>query len=90
MQITLYTKPDCHLCDELKRDLADLQPEFGFTLHERDILADADLEQQFQYLVPVLEIDGRALLYPPHDWLTLRSTLHAAQDTIEDSARASA
>lgn len=86
MQLTLYTKPDCHLCDELKRDLADLQPEFGFALHERNILEDADLEQQFQYLIPVLEIEGRTLLYPPHDWRTLRNALSTAQRTAKASA----
>lgn len=82
MQITLYTKPDCHLCDELKRDLADLQPEFGFALHERNILEDADMQSRFQYLIPVLEIEGRTLLYPPHDWLTLRNALSAEQATV--------
>lgn len=79
MQITLYTKPDCHLCDELKRDLADLQSEFGFSVQECNILEDADLQSRFQYLIPVLEIEGRTLLYPPHDWLTLRNALSSAK-----------
>jgi len=86
MQLTLYTKPDCHLCDELKRDLADLRSEFGFALTERNILEDAALEQQFQYLIPVLEIEGRTLLYPPHDWLALRNALRAAERTAKASA----
>jgi glutaredoxin len=85
MQINLYTKPDCPLCDDLKRDLVGLQPEFGFELTEQNILEDAVLWQKFQYLIPVLEIDGHTLLYPPHDWLTLHNTLRAAQVTAKAS-----
>lgn len=77
MELILYSKPDCHLCDELKRDLADLQDEFGFSLRERNILEDAALNEQFKYLIPVLQIGESQLLYPPHDWLTLRNALAA-------------
>lgn len=79
MRLTLYTKPDCHLCDLLKQDLADLQPEFDFRLTECNILDDRQLFEQFQYLIPVLEIDGDSLHYPPHDWVTLHDALRKAQ-----------
>lgn len=75
MHITLYTKPDCHLCDEVKADLASLQDEFALELEERNILEDAALFERFQYLIPVVEIEGERLLYPPHDWLSLRNGL---------------
>lgn len=75
MQITLYTKPDCHLCDEVIADLASLQGEFALEVEERNILEDSTLFERFQYLIPVVEIAGERLLYPPHDWLSLRNAL---------------
>lgn len=86
IQLVLYTKPDCSLCDDLKRDLADLQGEFAFSFQERNILDDAQLTAQFQYLVPVLEVESHTLLYPPHDWLTLRNALAFASRPAPESA----
>lgn len=83
MRVTLYTKPECPLCDECKADLRALQSEFGFVLEERSILDDPEFFARFQFLIPVVDIDGGPLLYPPHDWLTLRHTLVAAQAQAE-------
>jgi len=44
MKLTLYTKPDCPLCDELKTDLLSIEQEVGFSfaLEERNIEEDVD------------------------------------------------
>lgn len=68
MRVTLYSKPDCHLCEELKADLLSMQQKFGFTLLERNIEEDPDDFVRFRYLIPVLDIEGGNLLYPPHTW----------------------
>lgn len=68
MQITLYTKPDCPLCDDLKADLASLHARFEFTLVERNIEEDAGDFQRYRYLIPVLDIEGGPVLYPPFSW----------------------
>jgi hypothetical protein len=77
LQITLYSKPACSLCDELHDDLVWLQSELEFTVVTKEIGSDPVLVAQFQYLVPVLEIAG-VLYYPPHDLLQLRQRLVAA------------
>lgn len=77
MQILLYSKPNCSLCDQLQDDLAWLQSELEFTVTTKDIGSDPALTAQFQYFVPVLEIAG-VLYYPPHDLLQLRQRLLAA------------
>ena len=81
LQITLYSKPDCHLCTQLqedlawlRRDLADIGP---FDVQVVDITTDAQLHEQFRLFIPVLDIGG-ALIYPPHELLTLRRQLLAA------------
>lgn len=77
MQITLYTKPNCSLCDDLMADLVWLQRELDFTVASRDITSDPKLREKFQYLVPVLEIGG--IYYnPPHDLLETRQRIIAA------------
>jgi thiol-disulfide isomerase/thioredoxin len=81
MQLTLYTKPGCHLCDDLKIILLNLQDEVTFTVAERDITSDPELVARFQYLIPVLEIPGGPLLYPPHREDHLRRALSALGST---------
>ena len=82
MQLTLYSKPGCGLCTELKDDLLALQKEFNFVLAERNIQDDLEDFTRFRYLIPVLDIEGRALLYPPHTWHTVRRALEMAQNAI--------
>lgn len=79
MQVTLYSKPNCGLCDELKADLKEIQGQIEFTLVERNIEEDSVSFERYRYLIPVLDIEGGALLYPPHDWLHLYQALSAAQ-----------
>lgn len=74
MDITLYTKPGCHLCDHLKDDLAALRREIPFSVVERNIEADPVDFDRFRYLIPVLAV-GETLLYPPHDLLQVRRAL---------------
>lgn len=79
MQVTLYSKPGCLLCDELKVMLSELQDEITFTITERNIEADAEDFARYRYLIPVLDIEGGELLYPPHTWDTVRNALVAAR-----------
>jgi glutaredoxin len=78
MVMVLYGKPNCSLCEELKTDLVAMQAKIGFALEERNIEEDAALYDRFRYLIPVLEVDGGELLYPPHDLSALYHTLRAA------------
>jgi hypothetical protein len=82
VQITLYSKPNCSLCDDLISDLAWLQRELTFTVISHNINDDPILKEKFQNFVPVLEIDG-TLYNPPHDLLQTRQRiLHAARNQV--------
>lgn len=85
MRVTLYSKPDCTLCDACKVDLLALQIVFGFTLEERNILDDPALFDRFRYLIPVVDVSGGPQLYPPHEFGVLWSALHNAR-LVEDRA----
>ena len=77
LQITLYSKPGCGLCDELLADLVWLQRELAFTVVSHNINDDPALKEKFQYLIPVLDIGG-TLYNPPHDLLQTRQRIISA------------
>lgn len=56
--LTLYAKPGCHLCAELRARLEDLQTDADFTIADVDITRDAELFARYRYDIPVLLMDG--------------------------------
>lgn len=77
IQLILYSKPDCHLCEQLKDDLAALSHEIPFTIRESNIEHDPPTFERFRYLIPVLELPDGTLFYPPHDMRRIRACLVA-------------
>jgi glutaredoxin len=60
-QITVYSKPDCHLCADAMVALSRLQQELGFALQERDITAEETLHRAYFERIPVIAVDGEEL-----------------------------
>jgi glutaredoxin len=58
-EVTLYTRPGCHLCEEAKKAIANLLREFGVALREVNIENDADLEERYGQDIPVIFIGAR-------------------------------
>ena len=59
LEVTLYTRPGCHLCDEAKSQIAPLLAEVGGRLREVNIDADPELRERYNLDVPVIFLDGR-------------------------------
>ena len=60
MILILYSRPGCHLCDDMKavvRRVIAADP--GAEFREVDISGDAELERLYGIEIPVLLIDGR-------------------------------
>ena len=55
MNVVLYTREGCHLCD----DAHQLLSEVGIEPRLVDIDSDVELRKQFDTCVPVVEIDGK-------------------------------
>jgi len=55
MNVILYTRKGCHLCDDARKTLA----EHGLEATLVDIDSDPKLREQFDMCVPVVEIDGK-------------------------------
>ena len=80
MDVTLFTRRDCELCDQAKAVLQTLQPEFPHRLIEIDIEADPSLLKQYAELIPVLKI-GPYTLQAPFSPTQLRVSLGAAKQS---------
>jgi glutaredoxin len=59
LRLELYTRPGCHLCEELKILCERLAGEFSLQVREVNIEADPELRAQYDQEIPVLFIDGR-------------------------------
>lgn len=57
-RITLYTRPDCHLCDDAKRVLDMLAVETGERWTEVSVVGDIELEREYGERLPVVALDG--------------------------------
>ena len=57
--VTIYSRPGCHLCEEAKTQLAPLLGEFGARLTEINIDEDAQLRARYDYDVPVIFLGAR-------------------------------
>jgi glutaredoxin len=60
-RVTVYSRPDCHLCADAMAALRALQDELGFELRERDIDADEALQRAYFERIPVIALDGEEL-----------------------------
>src|SRR5437867_10336187 len=61
--LTIYTRPGCHLCDDMKatiKRVAQALPE-PLTLEEIDISSDPDLEQCYGEQIPILLLGGKKI-----------------------------
>jgi uncharacterized membrane protein len=85
MEVTLFTRRDCELCEQARAHLQVLQGEFPHLLIEIDVAADPALEQRYGARVPVLKIGPYTLQAPIH--LTdLRVSLAAAMQSQSSAA----
>ena len=57
--LTLYSRPGCHLCDEMKEIAYPVAKELGCAVAEVDISADPELEARYGTEIPVLLVNGR-------------------------------
>lgn len=57
VRIILYTKPGCHLCEEMKAEMNRAGCAELFTLLETNIESDPELYARYRYDIPVLTIN---------------------------------
>ena len=77
MTLTLYSRPGCHLCEEMKGVIEKVTAGQLVDLREVDISGDPELERRYGLEIPVLEIDGKKIAKYRIDERALRSAIRA-------------
>jgi glutaredoxin len=72
--IVLYSRRECHLCEQAQAILEGLRGRFEFDLRVVDIDADPELAARYGVTIPVAALDGEEILI----WPFTRATAHTA------------
>ena len=59
IKVEIYSKDDCHLCDEAKAVLLKVRDEFPFEFSDKDITRDEKIFAEFKEQIPIVFINGR-------------------------------
>ncbi len=59
--VTVYSKSDCHLCEQALRALRGLQRELVFDLRVCDITREPELHDAYFERIPVIALDGEEM-----------------------------
>jgi len=57
--LTIYSRPGCHLCDEMKAVVRRVSASIPISLEEIDISGDTELERLYGLEIPILLADGK-------------------------------
>jgi glutaredoxin len=76
--VTIYSRPGCHLCEEAKVQIAPLLEEFGARLTEINIDEDPELRARYDYDVPVIFLGTRKAAKHRVDLVQFRRQLRDA------------
>lgn len=86
LDITLYSRPGCHLCEEAKAAIAPLLREFGAALCEVNIDEDSDLKERYGWDIPVIFIGRHKAAKHRVDLAHFRRQLEEASSKEDSSA----
>jgi glutaredoxin len=59
--VTIYSRPGCHLCDEMKALVQKVAQTIPLTLEDIDIYGDDELEERYGLEIPVLFVEGKRI-----------------------------
>jgi glutaredoxin len=74
--VVLYSRPDCHLCDEARSAILAIRDQgLRFELQEIDIDSDDELLSRYLERIPVVAVEGEIVSELILDRVALRSRL---------------
>ncbi len=79
VQVVLYTRAGCHLCEEAHERLEGARRRWGFSLSVVDIDGDPDLVRAHGERVPVVVVDGTVRLWGRINEVLLNRLFRAAR-----------
>lgn len=85
IEVTLYSRQNCHLCDEAKAMIESLENEIQFTLKVVDVDLDESLKKKYGAILPVIRV-GPYQLKAPIELPDLKISMLAAQQREQQIA----
>jgi len=76
LRLRIYSKPDCHLCEEAKSVLDKVAAEFHITVEVIHIEKDPETFEKYRYEIPVIFLDDVKLFKHRVDEEKLRKVLN--------------
>ncbi|MFC0274631.1 glutaredoxin family protein [Metabacillus herbersteinensis] len=85
VEVKMYSKDKCSLCDKGLAILHELQKEFSFSIEVVDIYQDDNLLELYQVMIPVITIEDEIIEFGIVEKYNLRKRLLIkSQETILD------
>jgi len=75
--VAFYTKSGCHLCEHAEELLEDVQADYDLRITTVDITTDLALFARYRYEIPVIIVEGGALVSGRIDRDGLRHALES-------------
>ncbi len=79
LRLDFYSKDGCSLCEEARPMVVAAAERHNFLFTEHDIRSSMELFMRYRHQVPVLEIDGQAIMTLRFDEASLEQVLSAAR-----------
>lgn len=80
--VTLYSRRHCHLCEQAKQSILELQNEYSFKLEEMDIDQSDELTELYGLMIPVVKIDGKMEVYGQINKFLIRNRLQEKLNSL--------
>ena len=77
-RLTLLSKPGCHLCEQMRELVDELQPDYGYLIEELDITRTDVLHGRYRHAIPVVLMNGREIARGPVEKRALVAAIDAA------------
>jgi glutaredoxin len=74
-RVTLYSRPGCHLCTEMRAVIEAVARELPLELDEVDIDTDPSLHARYDTTIPVLHVNGHEAFHHRVTVAALRARL---------------
>jgi glutaredoxin len=87
LDVTLYSRPGCHLCDEAKAIIKPLLTEFGATLREVNIDEDPEIAERYCWDIPVIFLGAHKAVKHSVDPKQFRRQLEEASERWKAKAK---
>jgi glutaredoxin len=82
LDVLLYTRRGCHLCEEAWQRLEEARCRYGFALRAEDVDADVKLAERFGEQVPVVVVNGKVRFWGSVNPVLLDRLLHALSRSV--------